>query len=49
MYSARGVLGSELSCPGGSDTDLQLPGERHVAEVQRGGAVAVALGEAQAE
>lgn len=39
-----GALGSKLCCPGGRDTDLQLPGERHVAEVQRGGAVAVALG-----
>lgn len=39
-----GALGSKLCCPGGSDTDLQLPGERHVAEVQWGRAVAVALG-----
>lgn len=39
-----GALGSKLCCPGGSHTDLQLPGERHVAEVQRGRAVAVALG-----
>lgn len=37
------ALESELCCPGGSDTDLQLPGERHIAEVQRGRAVAVAL------